>query len=236
MGSWIRFARDCRPLRSATPTWPTTAEEDNDAEPSRVTIRFAALRMVGRLIGVSAAGEMMVGARWTPTDAGGAVSGRSGLLAEGPAGLGWAVVFGVEPRAVPEVANSSNELLIFREAIGKVLSDFDGLQKEHIANRWWSGPMPMSVESSTASSAQAEAFGVVLDGIESPTGAIMFVGIAMVLLALLVGPVDYFVLRRLRLSHRSWLTAFGWITLASAIAYKPEHDRPRINASAALHD
>lgn len=204
-----------------TPTWPTTAEEGDDAEPSPRDDPFrSASQVVGRLIGVSAAGEMMGwSARWTPTDAAGALSGRSGLLAEGPAGLGWAVVFGVEPRAVPEVANSSNELLIFRAAIGKVLSDFDGLQREHIANRWWSGPMPMSVESATTSSAQTEAFGVVLDGIESPTGAIMFVGIAMVLLALLVGPVDYFVLRRLRLSHRSWLTAFGWITLASAIAY-----------------
>jgi hypothetical protein len=68
-----------------------------------------------------------------------------------------------------------------------------------------------------------QALGGVLDAMTfaPPAGAGAFVAIAIAagLLALLVGPIDYFLLGRLKARGRWWLTSLVWIALASAIAW-----------------
>jgi len=196
---------------------PVTDESETTAQELRIRPAATVLARPIRLLDIGEA--MGWKTRWIATDSADQHTRPAALLAEGPAGLGWAVVLGTEPRFLPDPVNTQSELLVLRAAISNILADFDALQQEARSHGWFSGPIPMSVESMTSQSAQSQGFQVLLEGIESPTWAILFVGIAMVLLALLVGPVDFLVLRRIGLSHRSWLTALGWITIASLIAY-----------------
>ncbi|MFG0274435.1 MAG: hypothetical protein ACF8QF_05210 [Phycisphaerales bacterium] len=121
--------------------------------------------------------------------------------ADGPVGLGWVTVC---PGA-PADADAWDGLL--SAALADRLPWLDSMREAY----WWA-------EQSAPGADEA------LNAIAEDLGAGARVNVWPVLagvlaLALLLGPVDWFVLKRRRLLHRSWLTALGWIGLASAAAY-----------------
>lgn len=137
----------------------------------------------------------------------------TGLLAEGPLGLGWVVVLGIDPADLATGPRAD----VVAASWTNALSIFDGQSWE--TSGWWGG------WGSGARPAHSRAISGAIEATlrVSPVG----MGVAILLLAgglvlvLLVGPIDAIVLHRLRLSHRSWLTAIGWIVLAAgaALAY-----------------
>ena len=137
---------------------------------------------------------------------------RGAAMAEGPVGLGWVVVLGLDPRTAPSVLSARTSGAVWRDALG-------------VAARDWveAAAVPGTGIYGHASSEPEQAIGAALEGLAggaSPGGGI-FLAIAacMLGLAALVGPVDYFVLKRLGQSQRSWISALSWIGLASLGAY-----------------
>ncbi len=134
----------------------------------------------------------------------------SGLIAEGPVELGWVTVVGLDPARATEVLSGRSAGAIWRDALETIGADL--LQAPSGSQNYWGYQPPSSV-----------AIGAAIER----AGRVPFVGesvfltivICVLLLAALVGPVDYFVLRKLRRSQRSWLTALGWIALAGLGAY-----------------
>lgn len=143
---------------------------------------------------------------------------RASLMAEGPAGFGWVVVLGVDPeRALAEVTRAN-----LREAWGTVLAqptrswEFRTASPTSTSQQFgaW-GPGQEWSRTSTATAHTLQRLATV-----PPTGGVAFVVICLAFVALagLLGPVDALLLKHKHLSHRSWLTALGWIGLASVLA------------------
>jgi hypothetical protein len=144
--------------------------------------------------------------RWT-------IDEDRGLLAEGPVGFGWVTVLGMEPRGASSVLSSRAAGAVWREALTPAARDWlvQSAEAAHVSRSFFGqGP-------------GRAALGAVIErvGDVPSAGDSLFYAIAAAMLALglLVGPADYFLLRRLRADHRSWITALGWIGLASVAAY-----------------
>ncbi len=177
---------------------------DNVSEASRlapaVTARAMQLTDVGR--------EMGWRTSWSLRDA-----SRGGLLAEGPIGLGWVVVLGADPERM--LAQVSVEGLdgLWRLALEHAMSAWtfaaSPVQQQHVGFM-----LPWS-RSSTATSHTLQRLATVPP---AGYGAFVVICVAFVVLAALLGPVDALVLKAKRLSQISWITAFGWIGLASLLA------------------
>lgn len=142
------------------------------------------------------------------------------LLAEGPVGLGMVTIVTVDPgRAFPA---ASNDRLAdaWHEVIAGPLDRF-ATTNPSADDRGW-GRFGRYA-SSGAGEPEQTALTSAIERIARipPLGHGMFIMIAasVLALALLIGPVDAVVLKKLRLQHRSWLTAIGWIVLATIAAY-----------------
>jgi len=130
-------------------------------------------------------------------------------MADGPVGLGWAVVLGGAPAGA--TASRESAASAWGLVLGELLDDRLAALALQQDRYWWAYSSPAGIDAA-------------LDAIAHDLGAgagvhtwPVLTGLAI--LALLLGPVDWFVLKRLRLRHRSWLTALGWIGLASGLAY-----------------
>ncbi len=148
--------------------------------------------------------------RWTE-----APDAASGALAEGPVGFGWVTIIGLEPRFASEHLSARASGAVWRDAMGETVGDW--LRSNSATQRLsvFFGYGPQTGSEHTISSLLEQ------EGVSGPRDGIVFLAIAacMMLLALLVGPVDYFVLKRMQAGQRSWLTALLWIGAASAAAY-----------------
>jgi hypothetical protein len=156
---------------------------------------------------------------WWGAGSSGAASdpGATGLLARGPLGLGWVTVVGVEPGGA--IGDSGSELVtgMWLEAA------LDPLEPALVAAMDDSPRQAYSPWGGGELGPEQLALTGVLDAMSfappAGVGAFLAIAIAAGLLALLVGPVDYFVLGRLRARGRWWLTSLLWIGAASAIAW-----------------
>src|SRR6185295_9867989 len=140
-----------------------------------------------------------------------------GLRATGPVGLGMVSIVGIEPQSLPAATSAPVTRALWRNAV-------EGIKSGHLQhvtttatnqNYWIYG---YEHDEQTGGAVRAA-----LDNAAAvpPLGAGVFLAIAasMLLLMLLLGPVDATLLKKYRQSQRSWLTALGWIGLASLAAY-----------------
>jgi hypothetical protein len=141
-----------------------------------------------------------------------------GMLAvEGSLGLGRVVVLGADPARGVRTLSAFGAAAAWEYAFDPVVRERRAFIKEgRDRGLWWKPP-------SGETEAQRKGIErVVNESIERPPDALavlVLVGIVLAIMTLGMGPVDMFVLKALRLRHRSWLTAFGWITLASLGAW-----------------
>lgn len=188
-----------------------------DAVPSQAVARAATLTDWGRRNG------------WTTTWD---LQGSAALLAQGPVGFGFVTVLGIEPAASLPVLPPDELKSFWRTALHR---DYAAWQSDASGQ----SPMPMGFRHyaavSGATSEEQRALSSSLDGVARVppiSGAIfLLIAAAMAGLALMLGPGDAFILKRLNARHRSWATAILWIALASVAAYMA----PRLLRTGASH-
>lgn len=137
----------------------------------------------------------------------------AGLLAEGPAGLGWLVVLGASPDYFSTTPAGSRAAWF--DALKHALAERDHRPFRNQTQQWRSRGSGQDQSARTA-------IRVVLNSLsEVPPlgdGAFIIVALAMLLLAIALGPFDALFLGARKSRTISWATALGWIALASAIA------------------
>ncbi|MFI4897477.1 MAG: hypothetical protein ACIARR_06595 [Phycisphaerales bacterium JB059] len=135
------------------------------------------------------------------------------LLAEGPLGLGWMIALAVDPARVPALPTDEQTARLWREILRPTV---DRWANEIPAEHWYWGQF--GFEPSGASLRQRSAISSILDHtLHAPTpglGLFILLVACVVLLAILVGPVDAILLKRLRKRQHSWATALAYIALA----------------------
>ncbi|MEX2219850.1 MAG: hypothetical protein WD749_13950, partial [Phycisphaerales bacterium] len=137
--------------------------------------------------------------------------GSAGALAEGPAGFGHITVLGLEPIRSTVVVSSRAAGAPWRDALTPAIADFleGGWAEGHAYYGPQSRPQA-AINSALESMATVPSIG---------GWVIIAFGAGLLLLVLLVGPVDYLVLRRLQAGQHWWLSSLAWIGLACAAAY-----------------
>jgi len=134
----------------------------------------------------------------------------SGLIAKGRLGFGTILVFGFDPAKTTTAVSTIGGGAVWREGLELAAEDVLDAQTQYYARRGW-GSVSMAIQS--AVNAALERVGQV-PGVGD--GAFILIAGCLLVLGLLVGPFDFFVLRRLRALQRSWMTAMAW-TLAASI-------------------
>lgn len=134
---------------------------------------------------------------WTTSD-------QAGLYARGPVGLGLVTVLGVDPEALPQGLDPDASRRLWRRVL-------EGSVKGYLAAPFAHG-VPGQSDVTTA-------LNTILGVPPLRNTVFNVVLVALGVLALLMGPVDWFVLKRFRARQHSWLVALGWISLASLAAY-----------------
>ena len=145
---------------------------------------------------------------------------NEGMLAWGPYGMGMLGVMGVDPGTLTGILGSGNSAAgtrLWRDMVRKVAwGGRDEIEKRVQGDSWWWHP------ASGATPETREALRLALDEISvvAPLGKGLFATLlgTMLAMALLVGPGDAIILKRLRMRHRSWMTALLWIGIATGIA------------------
>lgn len=148
-----------------------------------------------------------------PLENGGA---DEGCLAYGPLGFGVIGFLGVEPDGLTMLDQEGTlaAARLWRDAVKRVAWAGEDRQGASVlANAWWSPSSGPTVSS-------REALRRTLDDITvvTPLGTGVFTALFGVMLALvlMLGPGDAIILKKLRLRHRSWMTALCWVGLACA--------------------
>lgn len=155
--------------------------------------------------------------RWLcETDPAEGGSEQPGALAIGPVGMGVLAVLGADPERMPPALNADRSRELWRNACEPLLSDRVLVGE---TGWWWGGGYSPGSGRGEAERAAMTAVADSMAEVRS-VGRMAFFTIlaAMGVLAVLVGPVDAIMLRRLRVPHLNWLTVLGWVTLASIAA------------------
>lgn len=148
------------------------------------------------------------------------IEGESGrfLVASGPVGFGRVMIIGLEPQSCLAGVTKPGLTAVWRDLLGDFLAEWiargpDSESEFAVYAGAPSGPTPR------ARLALSDLLQRLTDVAPLGPGVVIGILAGMLLLTLLVGPVDALALRRLRLRQHSWLTALGWISLMSIIAY-----------------
>ncbi len=135
---------------------------------------------------------------------------ESGVLAVGPMGMGMVAVLGLPPARVAGTPHPRAAQAAWAEALAAV--GIGGVEKPEE----WSG-------ASGAGASAARAYDAVLERLSDvpPVSHWVFIaiGACVVVLACLVGPVDFVVLRARGRLPRSWATFLLWVGVAGGAAY-----------------
>ncbi|HLO39466.1 MAG TPA: hypothetical protein VK176_00470 [Phycisphaerales bacterium] len=135
----------------------------------------------------------------------------AGLCAEGPAGLGTLTIVGVEPQRLFEV--------ISRDAISSAWYEiFQSKVRPAIAPAAASIFQMGSGSSADETMAINAAMDTLVTGKAINLAALIPVWLCAGLLAILIGPVDALLLKKLQARQRSWATAIGWTLLVGVLA------------------
>ncbi len=209
---------------AARPALDTPAAAPNPGPEPAASLAYRPIRLTE----FGAAGGWSV--RWPVSGAGGA-----GVLAEGPVGFGWVTVVGFDPRRAATMVSAAATRAAWTGILENALADWRVASVPPDAKNYYAANTPESGSLSLAPTIGQAARSAVLDRLSDvpAAGSEVFplIVAAMVVLALLIGPVDAIMLRRLRLRHRSWATALGWIALASLATY----GAPGLSRSSVTH-
>lgn len=143
-------------------------------------------------------------------------SNGSALVARGPVGLGMVAIVTTDPVRLWSRSTPFATGALWQTILHPQLASWNAMiQSATYANQqnWMNRGL----------SADALAINAAIESVVGVTGVgsgyLIILGSAMLALTLLVGPIDRLVLRRLGLSQFHWLSALGWVGLASLIAY-----------------
>ncbi len=136
------------------------------------------------------------------------------LAARGPAGLGFVTIVGFEPQRAMDVRSKKAASIAWGAVLERLLSsDSDSDTNQQF---------PYYVSSSGSNPSESNAIKALVDatlkGEGLSTQVLLVVLAVLAAFVLAIGPVDAIVLRRLGLRHWSWLTALGWVAVASVLA------------------
>ncbi len=153
--------------------------------------------------------------RWTLDE-------HSGLIAEGPAGFGWMTVISMSPAQAVRSGEFVSRRLAWRHALQPALQPIvDRAGPDTSANAmpwgddWWLGSAP----DHETSIAQRTLLDHLVQVPPFAHTAFLVIVACVVLLALMLGPVDFLLLKHLQKRHLAWLSAILWVALASVLAY-----------------
>lgn len=200
---WIEF------LPSAAPVGAITLEPQQEFTPtgelSNVTGHPGAT-FIGRPVTLAIAAQ---DAGWTTRWK----SGEETYLAEGPVGFGWITILGVHPDTIS--GNLGEDAWrVWANALhtpANAAYIAGGAERTiRSRDRYW-------YATNVLTNLPVQVFDAIG---RTPTffgPAILLVTAVTITLALALGPVDFFLLKKLRLRHLSWLSALLWIALAAAV-------------------
>lgn len=226
------------PLALAVATTPRGDRATAAVLSPSLTVRPIRLTELGRSLGWRT--------HWPISDADGdpstPVDERPALLAEGPLGLGFVCLVGFDPADALLGVNRPATATLWTHVLAGTLEPFgaSGDRRDHAPP--WGGQLG-SGDHPEARAGIAAGLDDLAD-VDVPSGTAFYVlAGACALLALLVGPVDAVLLKRLGRRQSSWLTALGWIGLASLVAYaipvigrETEGRLGRLNVVDQIHD
>ncbi len=169
---------------------------------------IAADTMLARPISVEPAGP------WKAHWSGAGASAQPSLIAQARRGFGSITLMGFDPARCTTVLSTIGAGAVWREALEPAMKEVLIIAAGPSSARaaWAAAPMSPQDATNTALERLAQVPGIA-------SSIFLLIVICLLGLALLVGPIDYFLLRRLRSLQRSWLTAITWIALASAAAF-----------------
>lgn len=138
----------------------------------------------------------------------------TGLLAEGPVGLGWVTVITIDPRRVSASPSDTATRAVWKDATAVALA-----QRQRLADVAAGSPWGSWYAWSEENAARSAVLNELTSAPGAGRGSFFIIVAAMIGLALLMGPIDAVLLHRLRVRHRSWFTSLLWISLATLAAY-----------------
>ncbi len=151
----------------------------------------------------------------------------AGLIARGPAGLGFVTIVGFDPARVAALQSKKTRSLAWGFVLNEIITQIADPVEDHQMRYYASG--------SGATANEANALNSAMDATLRTTGmsssVLYLIIVVLVGFVIAVGPIDALVLRRFRLRHWSWLTALIWIVLASLLAVQV----PNLTLGGATH-
>ncbi len=136
------------------------------------------------------------------------------FAARGPAGLGFITIVGFDPERAMAVRSKKAASIAWGAVLERLLmSDIDSDTGQQF--RYYASSSGSTPSESQAIKALVDA---TLQGEGLSLEVLMLVLAVLAAFVLAIGPVDALVLRRLRLRHWSWLSALGWVAVASVLA------------------
>lgn len=149
-----------------------------------------------------------------------------GLLAEGPHGFGWIVVVGLDPGSAAELGSPEGTRAVWASITDRCLLDWRQRMiapKSSASNPYNYNPVystpSMTAPGDIAGSAKAAILNRLADVPMFGNDIFYVLGAGLLLLAILIGPFDALVLRKLKARQHSWGTSLVWIALAAVLAY-----------------
>ena len=134
------------------------------------------------------------------------------FIVEGPAGLGWVTIVSVHPGDVGAV---DEVWRLWADVLGPALETVDSPESE-------ARTLHNSAGGGYVRTLGRSLPGMVFDRIGRATSigpaAVALVAVVTISLAVALGPVDFFLLKALRLRQFAWLSALFWIAVASGFA------------------
>lgn len=145
-------------------------------------------------------------AAWEP------LHGRPDLGIQGPAGLGWLMIASFDPDELAQAQRVEAMEVAWHQTLGVLIEHELNAGKQLLESSRWDMQSLDRLASSAGAAwvSQAPTVGV---------RAFVMIFAMLVALAFLLGPIDRLVLRRTGMLHRWWLTALGWILLATVGAW-----------------
>lgn len=184
----------------------------------RLGVRPAMIEPRGRAMGWRTHWELDAAPESDTGEAGGSAP-RSALIAEGPVGLGFVCVVGFDPADVVLGADRAATAAIWKHVLAGALAPFAPDQDRRDVTPGWFGQLG-SGDHGPARAGMTAGLDYLAD-VPVPSGGVFYLIVGACLgLALLIGPVDAALRKRLGLRpEASWLRALACIGLASAAAY-----------------
>ncbi len=143
-------------------------------------------------------------------------SDDQGALAQGPVGMGWVIVLGFEPAELAKNVTSSATAAGWELVLSEVVED-SFVEQSNLS--WLDWEYPGSGGSTLNRIAVARGLDHLANSLTLGNGMFLMIAGAVFVLGMLVGPVDFFALKKLKALRWSWFSAICWALLASALAY-----------------